>query len=49
MSDYDSPENYRGGSEAFKRTDRVLLRQDKEYWAIYSLERLEEELIETVN
>lgn len=47
--DFDDPESYVGGSVGFQRKDRVLLRQDKKgYWVIYSLERLENELVDEV-
>ena len=47
--DFDDPESYVGGSVAYQRMDRVLLRQDKKgYWVIYSLERLENEQVEEV-
>jgi hypothetical protein len=49
MTNYDSPESYAGGSDAFKRVDRVKLREDKQYWVIYSLERIVEEKVDSTD
>ena len=47
-ADYENPDSFAGGSVGYRKVDRVLLREDKKYWVIYSLTRVSEELVEEV-